>query len=333
MDASYSDEYDSELYADIQRYLGEFQLNVLPERSSSPAEAAAAAQAAIATANAPSSSFITVFRKKSLEELKILTQPRSMNIYEHNLETPELDRSDPTKSKSSCGRCRQLKKKCSRELPECSSCQSSDKLCVYIPRKGTSLKSRETSPSNSISASPTSPTKSNSTAIKRSSSTSSQSKKQRSDSMSNSCTSSTTSSPTSIHPSTHRLSTSSYSSLNLKSLNNPIPQLPRVQRNSVSIPMMPILSTFSMPSSSSSTVSALPTLSSSPSSLSSNSASFSSTSSMLSAFHFPPLENVVHLPPIEDLIQGIPSRPGAQRNRYSMPNILEKPSSYIKRDI
>lgn len=129
-----AEEYDSEIYTNIHQYLGKFQIpgsGMLGDDLS--CEKASKSSSLSAT--------ITVFRKKSLDELYIDPKERDprvlspKNIYEHNLEVPELDTLDSSKSKNSCSRCRKLKRRCSRELPECLGCLSSDKLCVYIPRR------------------------------------------------------------------------------------------------------------------------------------------------------------------------------------------------------
>lgn len=75
---------------------------------------------------------IIVFKKKKLNNLNV---NKGVNIYEHNLSKPDIDTYDKTKSKVSCLRCRKFKKKCTRSLPECSNCVSSDELCIYLPRK------------------------------------------------------------------------------------------------------------------------------------------------------------------------------------------------------
>lgn len=75
---------------------------------------------------------IIVFKKKKLNNIKV---NKGANIYEHNLSKPDIDIHDNTKSKVSCLRCRKFKKKCTRSLPECSNCVSSDELCIYLPRK------------------------------------------------------------------------------------------------------------------------------------------------------------------------------------------------------
>lgn len=130
------EEYDSDLYSEIKNYLGEFQVemkNDSPRRNSRSLSI---------------SSAINVFRKKSLDKLTI--SPVNSNIYEHNIEVPELDKLDATKSKNSCGRCRKLKRKCSRDMPECSSCVSSDKLCIYIPRKSSKITKERSKRNNSV---------------------------------------------------------------------------------------------------------------------------------------------------------------------------------------
>lgn len=73
---------------------------------------------------------IFVFKKK-----KLLNSQARYNIYNVNQDNLELDRHDHDKSRISCLRCRKFKKKCTRDLPECHNCVSSEELCVYNPRK------------------------------------------------------------------------------------------------------------------------------------------------------------------------------------------------------
>ncbi|ODV79537.1 uncharacterized protein CANTADRAFT_5273 [Suhomyces tanzawaensis NRRL Y-17324] len=75
---------------------------------------------------------ITVFKRKNLKKFRRKDHPH--NIYDHNSNSP-LDLNEYGKSTVSCIRCRKLKKKCTRSVPECSNCMSSDELCVYVPRK------------------------------------------------------------------------------------------------------------------------------------------------------------------------------------------------------
>lgn len=149
-EASYTDEYDSEVYRNIHQYLGRFQI-LDTEQSEVECEKASKESSLSAS--------ITVFRKKSLDELYVDPKDRDsrmllspQNIYEHNLEVPELDAVDSSKSKNSCSRCRKLKRRCSRELPECLGCLSSEKLCVYIPRRGSKNHSTVSSPAAAAAA-------------------------------------------------------------------------------------------------------------------------------------------------------------------------------------
>lgn len=75
---------------------------------------------------------IVVFKKKKLPIDAIYSES---NIYNHDTKTLELDVLNENKSRFSCLRCRKFKKKCTRDLPECLNCMSSDELCIYIPRK------------------------------------------------------------------------------------------------------------------------------------------------------------------------------------------------------
>lgn len=72
-----------------------------------------------------------VFRKKKHPYL-----PQSeANLYQQNEDSFEFENSDGLKSRFSCDRCRKYKKKCSRDLPECEYCASSEELCRYRSRK------------------------------------------------------------------------------------------------------------------------------------------------------------------------------------------------------
>lgn len=75
-------------------------------------------------------SSITVFKKKNARHMV-----SGSNIYQQDTSGYDLDSNDSSKSKSSCVRCRKFKKKCTRTLPECSNCVSSEELCVYLSRK------------------------------------------------------------------------------------------------------------------------------------------------------------------------------------------------------
>ncbi|CAH2353195.1 hypothetical protein CLIB1423_09S04918 [[Candida] railenensis] len=144
-----TEEYDSEIYTNIHQYLGKFQIPG-SERLGDDLSCEKASKSSSLSAS------ITVFRKKSLDELYIDPKERDprvlspKNIYEHNLEVPELDTLDSSKSKNSCSRCRKLKRRCSRELPECQGCSSSDKLCVYIPRRSSKSSIGATSRRDSV---------------------------------------------------------------------------------------------------------------------------------------------------------------------------------------
>lgn len=122
-------------YSEILKYVSAFQINmeagVLLSNSNLHSQS-----------DTPSSQFyegskrkllITVFKKKNLK--KVQPGRLSDNIYNHTLSNPDIDISDPGRSKVSCLRCRKFKKKCSRVLPECSNCLSSEELCTYLPRK------------------------------------------------------------------------------------------------------------------------------------------------------------------------------------------------------
>lgn len=76
---------------------------------------------------------VVVFKRKRLSVLESGTY--GCNIYENRLSGAELDHSDSSKSRVSCLRCRRFKKKCSRSLPECCNCKTSEDLCIYAPRK------------------------------------------------------------------------------------------------------------------------------------------------------------------------------------------------------
>lgn len=108
-------------YANIYRYLSQFQVELAHPRQLSRRPSPAGA-------DAPS---ITVFKKKNLSKLA----KNPANIYEHNLTLPDIDQNDRLKLKVSCMRCRKYKKKCLRRFPECLNCTLSDELCIYMPRK------------------------------------------------------------------------------------------------------------------------------------------------------------------------------------------------------
>ncbi|WPK27400.1 hypothetical protein PUMCH_004787 [Australozyma saopauloensis] len=72
-----------------------------------------------------------VFRKKKIP----IASVSDLNLYRQSLRTFELERNNNSKSRFSCDRCRKYKKKCSRDLPECEYCVSSEEYCSYRPRK------------------------------------------------------------------------------------------------------------------------------------------------------------------------------------------------------
>ncbi|KAK6461352.1 hypothetical protein DFJ63DRAFT_221892 [Scheffersomyces coipomensis] len=122
---------------EIQKYLSEFQVNLRNEDKHIDCDLSSSAGSEMfissRVTNNNKVSSITVFKMKNLKKLGLDHSQR--NIYEHNLSQPDLEKDDPRKSKVSCIRCRKFKKRCSRALPECSNCSSSDDLCVYLPRK------------------------------------------------------------------------------------------------------------------------------------------------------------------------------------------------------
>lgn len=85
---------------------------------------------------------IFVFRKKRLPLL-----PSDINMYKLHEKPFELEKSDDLKSRFSCDRCRKYKKKCSRDLPECEYCASSEELCRYRPRKKSTKRQKINPPS------------------------------------------------------------------------------------------------------------------------------------------------------------------------------------------
>jgi hypothetical protein len=100
---------DRELYATIKGYIGAFQVCVPPARSSvTPC--------------------FSVFKRKSRRELSA-----------HVSLPPELDAADATRARHSCVRCRRLKRRCSRDLPECTNCVASEGVCVYRARASRGL--------------------------------------------------------------------------------------------------------------------------------------------------------------------------------------------------
>lgn len=76
---------------------------------------------------------VFVFRKKKLP----FTPSSDLNLYSQFGHTFELENRNTSRSRFSCDRCRKYKKKCSRDLPECEYCVSSEELCYYRARKRT----------------------------------------------------------------------------------------------------------------------------------------------------------------------------------------------------
>lgn len=74
---------------------------------------------------------IFVFRKKKLSFVPSI----DLNFYSQPKHAFELENKNTSKSRFSCDRCRKYKKKCSRDLPECEYCVSSEEFCYYRPRK------------------------------------------------------------------------------------------------------------------------------------------------------------------------------------------------------
>ncbi|EGW33660.1 uncharacterized protein SPAPADRAFT_133310 [Spathaspora passalidarum NRRL Y-27907] len=93
----------------MNKYLHEFQLQVNTKLSPTKAQ----------------TPILNVFKKKNFTKV----DP------DQSEPEPEFEFDNPTKSKISCIRCRKFKKRCSRDFPECTNCESSDELCKYIPRK------------------------------------------------------------------------------------------------------------------------------------------------------------------------------------------------------
>lgn len=89
---------------------------------------------------------IFVFRKK---RLPFLPSP-DVNMYKQREKPFETEKSDDLKSRFSCDRCRKYKKKCSRDLPECEYCASSEELCRYRPRKKSARNQKRTSSSTNF---------------------------------------------------------------------------------------------------------------------------------------------------------------------------------------
>lgn len=160
--SNYFDDYINE-YPDIPKYINEFQVKLNKNNSiqwnmsfqdslnkSSGMNNFSTNHKKDHKANNVRKPSIIVFKKKKL------TNFNHGNIYEHNLSKPDIDNYDQTKSKVSCSRCRKFKKKCSRTLPECSTCASSDELCVFLPRKKKSKASTTNTSTSSKSRTPSS---------------------------------------------------------------------------------------------------------------------------------------------------------------------------------
>lgn len=81
---------------------------------------------------------IVVFKKKKLSQANLT----GGNIYGCDRGLLDLDANNNSKSRSSCLRCQKFKKKCTRDLPECHNCVSSEEMCVYKPRKKKTSKSK-----------------------------------------------------------------------------------------------------------------------------------------------------------------------------------------------
>ncbi|KAK6453627.1 uncharacterized protein RJT20DRAFT_62107 [Scheffersomyces xylosifermentans] len=129
----YEDEY-LQGYGEIHKYLNEFQVNLVQGQffSNNRLFRRDSSEEKDPYDLSKKNPAITVFKKKNLKKIdgKI-----SKNIYGHSLAIGDTDIKDPSKSRVSCLRCRKFKKKCSRELPECTNCISSEELCTYLPRK------------------------------------------------------------------------------------------------------------------------------------------------------------------------------------------------------
>lgn len=82
-------------------------------------------------ARGPVEGSVFVFRKKKYP----LRRSSELHLPDFQLQTTELGYVDRLMFLPSCDRCRKNKKKCSRELPECKYCVSSDELCSYSPQR------------------------------------------------------------------------------------------------------------------------------------------------------------------------------------------------------
>lgn len=94
---------------------------------------------------------VVVFKRKRLSHLE--STSLDSNIYENRLSAPDLDRRDRSKSRVSCVRCRKYKKKCTRDLPECCNCKTSEELCIYVPRKQSRKKEEPETPETELKGS------------------------------------------------------------------------------------------------------------------------------------------------------------------------------------